>query len=285
MSNIVIFETGDQQVEVRLEGESVWLSLLQLAELFGRDKSVISRHLKNIFDTNELAREAVVAKNATTAADGKTYQVEYFNLDAIVSVGYRVNSTRATRFRQWATRVLREHLTQGYTLNRQRFEQNAAELEAALALIRNAARGESLTTDQGRGLVDVIARYTQTFLWLQRYDEGLLSAPAGSPGGNLPSLVQARTGIARLKADLMARDEATDLFGRERGDAFEALLGNLDQTVFGDPAYPGWRPRLRTCCTSLSRTIRFQTAIKERPRICSLISWHAADACCAPASR
>lgn len=237
-SDILIYDGGEARVEVRLARESVWLSLQQLAELFGRDKSVVSRHLKNIFESGELERDAVVAKNATTAADGKTYLVEYFNLDAIISVGYRVKSTRATRFRQWATQVLREHLTRGYTLDRQRFEQNAAELEAALSLVRKAAAGEALTAEIGRGLVDVIARYTQTFLWLQRYDEGLLTAPAGSPGGVLPTVEEARAAIARLKADLVARGEASDLFGRERGDAFAAILGNLEQSVFGEPAYP-----------------------------------------------
>ncbi|WP_205904899.1 virulence RhuM family protein [Deinococcus sp. S9] len=129
-TNIIIYETGEARVQVRVECENLWLSLQQLADLFERDKSVISRHLRNIFAEGELERESVVVKNATTAADGKTYQVEHYNLDAIISVGYRVNSTRATRFRQWATRVLREHLTPGYSLDRQRFEQNAAELEA-----------------------------------------------------------------------------------------------------------------------------------------------------------
>lgn len=104
--------------------------------------------------------------------------------------------------------------------------------------MRKAAAGEALTANQGRGLVDVIARYTHTFLWLQRYDEGLLTAPAGSPGGVLPTLEEAQAAIARLKADLMARGEASELFGRERGDAFAALLGNLDQSVFGESAYP-----------------------------------------------
>ena len=108
MSDLVIFEGGARAVEVRLEGETLWLTLQQIADLFGRDKSVVSRHLRNVFAAGELVREAVVAKNATTAADGKTYQVEYFNLDAIISVGYRVSSSRATRFRQWATGVLRE---------------------------------------------------------------------------------------------------------------------------------------------------------------------------------
>jgi prophage maintenance system killer protein len=240
-SGIVIYEGGEARVEVRVERESVWLSLHQLAELFGRDKSVISRHLKAIFESSELERGATVAKNATVQQEGGRRvmrEVEYFNLDAIISVGYRVNSARATRFRQWATRVLREHLTQGYSLDRQRFEKNAAELEAALALVRKAAAGEALKTDQGRGLVDIIARYTQTFLWLQRYDEGLLTEPKGSPGGVLPSAQEAHAATARLKADLMARGEASELFGREREDGLTALLGNLDQTVFGAPAYP-----------------------------------------------
>ncbi|WP_217125263.1 RhuM family protein [Hydrogenophilus thiooxidans] len=240
-SDFIIYEGDHVRVEVRVEQENVWLSLQQLADLFDRDKSVISRHLRNIFASGELEREATVAKTATVQREGErevVREIEYYNLDAIISVGYRVNSTRATRFRQWATRVLREYLTQGYALDRQRFEKNAAELEAALALVRKAAAGEALTAEQGRGLVDVIARYTQTFLWLQRYDEGLLTTPAGSPGGVLPTLAEARDAIARLKADLQARGEASDLFGREREDAFAAILGNLEQTVFGEPAYP-----------------------------------------------
>lgn len=237
---IIIYEDAHQAVEVRLDADqqTVWLSLQQLAELFGRDKSGISRHLNNIFKDAELEREAVVAKNATTAADGKTYQVEYYNLDAIISVGYRVNSTRATHFRQWATRILREHLTQGWTLNRQRFETNASELEAALALVRKASQSTALDTQSGRGLVDIISRYAQTFLLLQRYDEGLLTEPAAQEGGTLPMLEEAQAALTGLKAELMARGEATDLFARDRGDGLASLLGNLDQTLFGEPAYP-----------------------------------------------
>lgn len=234
-NQIVIYEGGDVRVEVRLDGESVWLTQEQMGQLFGRERSVITKHIRNVFADGELDEESNV-QNLHIAGSDKP--VKFYNLDVIISVGYRVKSHQGTRFRQWATRVLREHLTKGYSLNHQRFERNAAELEAALQLVRKAAAGEALTADQGRGLVDVIARYTQTFLWLQRYDEGLLTAPAGSPGGVLPTLDEARAAIARLKADLMARGEASELFGRERGDAFAALLGNLDQTVFGEPAYP-----------------------------------------------
>ncbi|WP_343292367.1 virulence protein RhuM/Fic/DOC family protein [Vandammella animalimorsus] len=229
---------GQTQVEVRFDGDTVWLSLQQMAEVFGRDKSVISRHLRNIFAEGELMRPSVVAKNATTAADGKTYQVEYYNLDAILSVGYRVNSKAGTQFRIWATTRLKEYLLQGYSLNQQRLAQNAAELEQTLALIRKTARSPALTLEGGRGLVDIVSRYTHTFLWLQQYDEGLLAEPAGESGGALPTLEQARAALAGLKAQLVARGEASALFAQERGDGLAALLGNLAQTVFGEPAYP-----------------------------------------------
>jgi hypothetical protein len=202
-AEVIIYESGEARVEVRMQQQTVWLRQEQMAELFGRDRSVITRHIGNVFKEGELDEKSNV-QNLHIAGSDKP--VRFFNLDVIISVGYRVKSLQGARFRQWATRVLREHLTQGYTLNRQRFEQNAAELEAALLLVKKTAAGEALTADQERGLVDVIARYTQTFLWLQRYDEGLLAEPAGSLGGVLPSLAEAQAAIARLKADLMARN-------------------------------------------------------------------------------
>ncbi len=237
---VIVYEApgGEVRVDVRLERDTVWLNQEQMAELFGRERSVVTKHIRNVFKEGELDPAAVCAKFAHTAADGKTYQVDHYNLDVIISVGYRVNSKRGTQFRIWATRTLREHLVRGYTLDRQRFAHNAVELEAALSLVRKAAAGEALTTDQGRGLIDVISRYTQTFLLLQRYDEGLLTDPKGSPGGVLPAADEARAAIARLKADLLARGESTDLFGRERENGLAALLGNLDQSVLGAPAYP-----------------------------------------------
>jgi hypothetical protein len=130
------------KLEVRLEEDTVWLSLNQLADLFERDKSVVSRHLRNVFEEKELNKDSVVAKYATTATDGKTYKVEYFNLDAIISVGYRVNSLRGTQFRIWATNVLRKHLVDGYTINEKRLQaqQNKiSELQNAVRLLGNVA--------------------------------------------------------------------------------------------------------------------------------------------------
>lgn len=239
---VLVYEAPDGavRVDVRLDRDTVWLTQDQMSGLFGRERSVITKHVRNVFREGELEPGATCAKFAQVQTEGGrtvNREIDHYNLDVIISVGYRVKSAQGTRFRQWATTTLREHLVRGYTLNRQRFEQNAAELETTLALIRRAAAGEALTTDQGRGLVDVIARYTQTFLLLQRYDEGLLVEPKGNPGGVLPTASEARAAIARLKSDLLARGEAGDLFGREREDGLAALLGNLDQSVFGEPAY------------------------------------------------
>lgn len=229
---------GQTEIEVRLEAESVWLSRQQLAELFGRDVKTIGKHVNNVFREGELTRDAVVANFATTAADGKTYQVEHYNLDVIISVGYRVKSQQGTQFRIWATQRLKEHLVHGYTLNRTRFEKNAAELEQALLLVQKAAQSPELSGDSGRGLVDVVSRYTQTFLWLQRYDEGLLEEPAGEAGGTLPSEAEAMAALGELKRQLIERREATDLFAKVREAGLGSIFGNLEQSVFGEPAYP-----------------------------------------------
>lgn len=116
---IILFQTqgGDTKIEVRLANETVWLTADQMAELFQRNKSSISRHIKNVFESSELQRDSVVAEFATTASDGKTYKVAYYNLDMIISVGYRVNSHRGVQFRQWATQVLKEYMIKGFALN------------------------------------------------------------------------------------------------------------------------------------------------------------------------
>jgi hypothetical protein len=238
MTDISIYQSESGTVEVRLASETVWLRQEQMSHLFARERSVITKHLRNVFAEGELAREAVCANFAHTAADGKTYQVEHYNLDVIISVGYRVKSLQGTRFRQWATQTLHQHLAQGYTLNRQRFEANARELEAALLLVKKAAQSPELLIDTGRGLVDIVSRYAQTFLLLQRYDEGLLTEPLQQNGGTLPSAQEARLSLGKLKQDLMQKGDATDLFATERGDGLGALLGNLEQSVFGEPAYP-----------------------------------------------
>lgn len=238
-AQIEIYQSDEQSpIEVRIEQDSVWLNRQQLSALFGRDIKTIGKHVNNVFKEGELAKEAVVAKFATTADDGKTYQVDHYNLDVIISVGYRVKSVQGTQFRIWATQRLKEHLTHGYTLNQQRFEQNADELAQALALVKKAAQSTELSAGEGRGLVDIVSRYTQTFLWLQRYDEGLLQEPNGQSGGVLISPTDAMRDLNILKAQLIERGEATALFARPRAEGLAGIFGNLEQSVFGEPAYP-----------------------------------------------
>jgi len=242
-NQVEIYQTSDGQteIEVRVGAETVWLNRQQLASLFGRDVKTIGKHISNVFREGELPQNSTVAKFATVQMEGARSverQVDHYNLDVIISVGYRVKSLQGTQFRIWATQRLKEHLVQGYTLDRTRFERNATELEQALALIQKAAKSPELSGDAGRGLVDIVSRYTQTFLWLQRYDEGLLEEPAGERGGALPSEVEAMAALSDLKQQLIARGEATDLFARVRDTGLGSIFGNLDQTVFGEPAYP-----------------------------------------------
>lgn len=236
-SQIEIYQTDDGQTEiaVQFEAETAWLSQAQMVELFGRDQSVISRHIRNAVKEEEISEMSNMQKMHIAHADRP---VMFYDLDVVISVGYRIKSQQGVQFRRWATQRLREYLTRGYAINRQRFEQNAAELEQALALIKKAAQSQELRTDAGRGLVEIVSRYTQTFLWLQRYDEGLLEEPEGHPGGNLPSPNEAMQALGSLKRQLIERGEATALFANPRDDGLASIFGNLDQTVFGDPAYP-----------------------------------------------
>ena len=173
-NEMLIYQQAGKAVEVRLDGDrnTVWLTQAQLVTLFERDQSVISRHVRNVFNGGELAEERNMQKVHIAHSDKP---VTLYSLDVIISVGYRVKSPQGVKFRQWATQRLRDYLVQGYAINQQRFDQNAAELQQAIALIRKAAQSPDLTTEADSGLVEIVSRYTQTFLWLQQYDEGLPS--------------------------------------------------------------------------------------------------------------
>jgi len=238
--------SGRVRLEVRLAGDTVWLSLAQMAVLFGRDKSVISRHLRRTFETGEVRRPAAVARNATTAADGKTYQVEYYNLDAILSVGYRVNSKRGTQFRIWATARLREHLLRGFTLNERRLaEKGVEEMQEAVSLLARTLKRNELVTDEGRAVLDVVEQYARSWQLLLEYDERRLAETPRrpvQPAGAL-SIGSARHAISSLRAAVASRGMKPGLFGQERGDQLAAILGNVEQTFGGAPLYPSAQAR------------------------------------------
>ena len=235
---VVLFQADDgkTRLEVHLDHETVWLSLNQMTELFQRDKSVVSRHLRNVFASGELEHSAVVAKNATTAADGKTYQVDYYNLDAIISVGYRVNSLRGTQFRQWATRVLREHLVKGYTIHEQRLREESAklrEMQQTVDLLARTLTTQELVTETGKDVLHVINDYAYALATLDRYDHGTLAIEATT--GKALHVIDYAEGIGMVKA---MKGEFDGLFGIEKDQGFKSALGTIYQTFDGKELYP-----------------------------------------------
>ena len=230
---IYVSDDGSVDIHVQFAQGTVWLSQAQLVTLFERDVSVISRHIRNALNEGEVS-ESNLQKMQIANSDKP---ITLYDLDVVISVGYRVKSNRGVQFRRWATQRLKDYLVRGYALNQQRFEHNAAELEQALKLIQKTTRSPDLNLTASRGMVDIISRYTHTFLWLQRYDEGLLDEPKGETGGILPDHDIATQALAELKQQLMQRGEATALFAQPRGDGLASLMGNLNQTLFGEPAY------------------------------------------------
>lgn len=242
MSDIVIFEAEAQRVEVRLEGETLWITQAQMAELFDTSTDNISLHLKNIYKEHELDEQATTEDFSVVRQEGKRQvkrKLKHYDLDAIISVGYRVNSTRATRFRQWATRVLREHLTQGYSLNEHRLaQQGLEELEQAVDLLGKTLTRQELVSDIGREVVGLILGYAKTWRLLLDYDEGKLKIPAGAqPARGVLGHDEARRALDALAGELRQRGEASELFAHDRGEGLAAILGNIEQTMFGDPLY------------------------------------------------
>jgi len=240
---VVLYEAPDGQIrlDVRLEQDTVWLTQAQMAELFGRERSVITKHVGSVFRERELEAKSVCANFAHTAEDGKTYQVDHYNLDVVISVGYRVKSKRGTQFRIWATRTLKDHLLRGYTLNEKRLrEKGLGEIEQAVGLLARTLTQHALVTDEGRAVLEVVQQYTRAWRLLLEYDEGRLPEKPThplKPTSDL-SLETARGAIARLRESLASRGEATALFGQERSDQLHGILGAVEQTFGGEPLYP-----------------------------------------------
>ncbi len=233
---------GDIRVELGLENDTVWLTKVQMAELFGCDRSVIARHVSNVFREGELERDATCATFTQVQNEGGkalSREVEHYNLDMIISVGYRVKSLQGTRFRIWAMRTLRQHLVRGFTANEQRLAQRGLdEARQALDLLAQAVKSQALVDEPGQAVLDLISGYAETWRLLWEYDEDRLKAPSGvRPATSALDFEQAVGAIATFKQDLAERGEASALFGNPHGDALAGILGNIEQTMFGEPLY------------------------------------------------
>src|SRR3989338_781492 len=234
----VIYQAKSGAIELRgdFERATVWATLDQIAEVFGRDTSVISRHFKNIFKEGELERNAVVAKNATTAADGKTYLVEYYNLDGIISVGFRVNSKTATQFRQWATQTLREHITRGYTLNRKQIAKNYDAFMKAVGDIKTLLP-EHVALDP-KAILDLVKEFSSTWMSLDAYDRDEMTPIGTTKKKVVLTGAELTKGIASLRKELMKKGEATEIFAQERSaGSIGGIVGNVMQSFGGKPLY------------------------------------------------
>ena len=222
---IVLYEAKDKavQIEARLAGDTIWLNRQQMASLFGRDVKTIGKHIGNAL-SEELRDFSVVANFATTASDGKTYQVAYYNLDMILSVGYRVKSSEGVHFRRWATAVLKRHVLQGYTVN----EKRLAQLNKVIDIISRSASPEIA------GISGVLAHFTSGLRLLDQYDRQTLSKPGGSKPSWRLTYDEARTFI-----DSMRLSEESVLFGKEKDESFKSALGAIYQTFDGVELYPG----------------------------------------------
>jgi prophage maintenance system killer protein len=236
---IIIYQpkTGGPRFEVALEKENIWVEQSKIAKLFNVDRSVITKHINNIFESGELSPKSNVQKMHIPLSDKP---VRFYNLDVIISVGYRVNSKIATKFRVWATRIIKDHVIKGYTLNQKRLkETNLIDLEQAVEMVKHALETKKLKGAEAKGLLEVITKYAQSWVLLQKYDEEKLSLPAklSRPKYQL-DYEEAIADISKLKSDLLNKKQAADLFGTERERALAGIIGNIYQTFGNKELYP-----------------------------------------------
>ena len=241
MSEVIIYKARDGHIELKvsLSDETVWLSQSQLSDLFDKNVRTISEHIGNIFKEEELDETSVVRNFRTTASDGKVYDKKHYNLDVIISVGYRIRSKQGTEFRQWATNVLKNHLIKGYTLHKKCLaEKGIKELQQSIELLQKTLVKNEFVSDLGAEAIQLIISYSKTWDLLLAYDERKLVLSTKGKKGEVSLDYQAIVeAITLLKTELAARNSASALFGKEHDKNFESILGNIEQTFDAKPLY------------------------------------------------
>ena len=272
---IVIYRSkdGHAEIEVKLEKDTLWLTQSQIASLFGTQRPAITKHLNNIFKTGELDKESVCSILEHTAADGKKYRTQFYNLDMIISIGYRVNSKRATRFRIWATKVLRDYLVQGYALNQKRLQEQTAKfntLQEAINFLKDKSKHLEL---KGRTeeLLSLLDDYSKSLTILNQYDEGKIPLVKGKMPKYALTYKESKDLIDQVKSRLVEKKEASDLFGQEVGNRFESVLGAIYQTFDKKELYPSIEEK---AANLLYLTIKDHPFIDGNKRIGSLLFLH-----------
>ena len=235
---------GEVVFDVDTEGETIWATQAQITALFGVDRTVIGRHLNNIFKDGELDEKRVCAKNAHTGPDGKTYQVKMYNLDAIISVGYRVNSKKATQFRVWATSVLKHYLTNGIAVNTRRLEamrekkelKKLHDVEDMMSLVRRLTARSELDAGEANGVLEVISKYAGSFKTLEEYDDGRIDLKFMNKRKGQKELTVEM--CSKAVEQLRKKVDGSDLFGKKRNGSFDGNLVTIFQSFDGKELYP-----------------------------------------------
>ena len=237
-TNLIIYQAKNGAIEFRgdFEHENIWATQVQISDLFGVERSVVTKHIRNILKDNELDRNSVCAKFAHTAEDGKTYQVQYYNLDVILSVGYRINSARAIEFRKWANKILKEYLIKGYTINRKQIAKNYNAFMQAVASVQNLLP-EHITLDP-KAVLELIKEFAGTWMALDAYDREALASTGSTKKAVKFTGAELTEAITNLRDTLIKKGEATELFAQEkRPGNIEGIVGNVMQSFGGKPLY------------------------------------------------
>lgn len=257
-NEIILFENQRVKLEVNMKDETVWLNREQLAQLFDRDIKTIGKHIHNIL--NEELDSSVVAKFATTASDGKTYQVDYYNLDMIISVGYRVKSQNGVVFRRWANQILKDYMIKGYAVNHQRL----ALLEKTVTLLDIANRSnERITADETKDILGVISDYTKALDLLDDYDHRTLKKVNGNKDNLVITYEECMEVIERLRFN-----NESSLFALERDENFKSILGDIYQSFGGKDVYPTLEEK---CANMLYLTVKNHAFIDGNKRIAATL--------------
>jgi death-on-curing family protein len=238
---IVIYKspTGPE-IQVKLEKDTVWLDAHLIAQLFDVNRPAIVKHINNIYKTGELDKKSTCSILEQVAADGKIRKMNLYNLDMIISVGYRVNSQRATQFRIWATKTLKEHLVKGYTINEKLLLQaknKLQEFQDAISFFQEKSKHE-LLSGQEQEIFNLLVNYSRTLTLLEQYDKEKLSLIKNTKGKFVLKYEEAINVISKIKKDLVTKKEASDLFGQENNDKFKGILCSIYQTFDSKELYP-----------------------------------------------
>ena len=241
-NQIQIYTSADGKIslQVSLDNETVWLNQTQMAELFDTSTDNISLHLKNIYTEHELDENSTTEVFSVVRQEGKRQvqrSLKHYNLDAIISVGYRISSKRATQFRQWATQTLKQFLVQGYAINQKRLQEKGVEFSQAVALLSQTLTNQALISDEGKAVIGVVQDYARTWSLLQAYDEQNLAAISVQQPEMKPLVFEdVLAAISQLKQELIAKGEATELFGQLRSDGLASAIATIEQG-FGDELF------------------------------------------------